>query len=136
PPWSRVSMPTDVVLDEVQGTVQRVFVTSFGTDRIVTLSPNASAPFAWPSTTTQLWAQSGSGYAMVGPRSLVLATVGGQKRLYVLCRLDASLRRWDVGAAGALSNEVRLQLQDPMGTATRQGQRFLYDARESGNGMT
>lgn len=132
-PGNSVSMPTDVAFTEGAGNLQYVFVPSFHTDRIITLNATGGgAPATWPATTTQLTPL--GTYSMVGPRSVAVTTTSGTTRLFVLCRMDSSLRVFVVGAGGALTATNTITLQDPMPLAWRPGQRLLYDAAFSGTG--
>lgn len=76
-----------------------------------------------------------TGYAMAGPRSLALATVGGAQRLFVLNRLDNTVAVFPVLANGGLGTQLaQIGMQDPFPIQHRFGQSLLYDARLSGTG--
>ena len=66
-----------------------------------------------------------------GPRALALHP--SQPRLYVLNRLTDTLAVVDTAARTVLS-ERPIATFDPMPLATREGRKFLYDAKLSGNG--
>jgi len=134
-PGVSASMPTDVVLRmDASGQVTNVYVASFSTDRIVQLDRSpGTAPAAWPRQTWSLVPR--SGYAMAGPRSLALVTVGGSEKLFVLDRLDACVRVLAVQTNGNLTTPgTTIGLQDPFPLQHRLGQSLLYDARRSGTG--
>lgn len=66
-----------------------------------------------------------------GPRALALHP--GQGRLYVLNHLSDTISVVDTGTRTVLS-EQPLATVDPMPAALREGRKFLYDAKLSGNG--
>jgi hypothetical protein len=137
-PGDSVSMPTDVVLRSQGGVVQTVYVASFSTDRLVQLDVSGPAK-TWQRTIYDLQTLYGprSGYSMLGPRSLALATVGGQQRLFVYCRLDATLRSFTINANGTLVTTgapAPINLPDPFPLQHRFGQSLLYNATLSQTG--
>jgi hypothetical protein len=140
PVTDRVSMPTDVAVLESGGAVQRAFVTSYQTDRIVMLVSNGQAIGTWPSQTIQVPAPTSGGYTMAGPRCLALkSAVPSQPsdpgaRLYCLNRLDCSVSVFDPNATTP-SELARIALaHDPSPPIVRSGRRFLFDARISTEG--
>ncbi|MEZ5964657.1 MAG: hypothetical protein R3F56_12480 [Planctomycetota bacterium] len=137
-PAASVSMPTDVAFTESGGSLQYVIVPSFHTDRLVTLdATGGGTPDTWPASTTNLTPRTGAqgAYSLAGPRSVVVTTTGATTRVFVLCRLDASVRVFTLGAGGGLTQTAVIALPDPMPFAWRAGQRFLYDATLSGTNM-
>ncbi|MEM7246009.1 MAG: hypothetical protein AAF533_11750 [Acidobacteriota bacterium] len=130
-----VSMPTDIALvEDGAGVVQRAFVASFSTDRVVELvrGSNPANIATWSVTTRDLVPE--PGYSMVGPRSFALVELGSQLKLYVACRLDAQVRVLDVTNPGLTTLQSPIPLPDPFPQEHRDGQALFYDARLSDNG--
>ncbi|MBI3843730.1 MAG: hypothetical protein HY292_03725 [Planctomycetes bacterium] len=128
----RVSMPTDVaLLESSSGTLQKVFVTSFSTDKIVVLTPNPQRAMSWPSTVIDIPFPTGGGYTMSGPVCLaikpaVATSTDPGARLYCLNRNDNSISVID-----PLTNThvTKIALaNDPTPSVVRGGRFFLYEA--------
>jgi YVTN family beta-propeller protein len=123
---SALSEPFGVAIDATAGLV---YVAAHGTDRVgvVDLAGTViarieigSTPGAVVNTTQKR-----------GPRALALHP--SQSRLYVLNRLSDTLSVVDTVTRTVLS-EAPIATVDPMPAAMRQGRKFLYDAKLSGNG--
>lgn len=139
-PRSRaLAMPTDLVLWEGSKGVDKVFFTAFGSSRLGILEPKGSSPAAWPIRAVDLPLQKGSRQGMAGPRGLALKSANAKDRLlpgariYILDRVDSSLVVVDPKTEKVLS--VTPLHQDPTPAYIREGRRFHYDARLSGNGF-
>jgi DNA-binding beta-propeller fold protein YncE len=118
--------PFGVAIDATAG---RVYVAAHGTDRIGVLGLNGAVQArieigVTPGATVNTRQKR-------GPRALALHP--SQPRLYVLNRLTDTLCVVDTGSRAVLS-EQPIATFDPMPLATREGRKFLYDAKLSGNG--
>jgi len=118
--------PFGVAIDAVSA---RVYVAAHGTDRVgvLDLSGNVLARIevgVTPGTTVNTRQKR-------GPRGLALHPAAA--RLYVLNHLSDTLSVIDTGTNTVL-NERRLATVDPLPLAMREGRKFLYDAKLSGNG--
>ena len=118
--------PSGVAIDPV---ANEVFVAAFGTDRVGVLNATTGAVLA----RIELGA-AGSTVATLtkrGPRGLALHAAAG--KLYVLQRLSQTLAVVDTPGRVVLS-EMPLGSFDPTPAFVRDGRKFLYDAKLSGNG--
>ena len=118
--------PFGVAIDAV---ASRVYVAAHGTDRVgvLDLSGNVIARIevgVTPGTTVNTRQKR-------GPRGLALHPAAA--RLYVLQHLTDTLTVIDT-ATNTVLNERRLATVDPMPQAQREGRKFLYDSKLSGNG--
>ena len=118
--------PYGVAIDAAAG---RVYVAAQGTDRVgvLDLAGNVLARIevgVTPGATVNTRQKR-------GPRALALLPAAA--RLYVLDKLSASIGVIDT-AANALLGEVALGSYDPTPAFVRDGRKFLYDAKLSGNG--
>jgi len=134
PPFS-AAIPTGIALRHSGSTVDRVFVSSLGTDRIVVLTPAGTTFPEWTRATIDLPAIAG-GAAMNGPRDLEIVSTPSGPRLYVLCDLDGSVLVYDANATPTptLAPIARIALANRLPADQQAGRRFLYDARLSGTG--
>ncbi|MEM7349165.1 MAG: hypothetical protein AAF657_00060 [Acidobacteriota bacterium] len=124
---------TSIVAFTPPGGSLKVFFTAFGSDRVGVLEPNfATNPNTWPRRKINVSLAGAPNVAKAGPRALALMD-GPMQRLYVLNRLENSLTIIDPVAETELDN-VRLN-HDPRPDYILIGQRFLYDAKLSGNGF-
>jgi len=142
-----VSNPSGLALYEVGGTIQRVFVSSFSTDRIVALTPNASNlsnAMAWNRAVINIPAPAANFYGpkLAGPRSLAVKPSLGASypgdpgaRLYCLNSLDGSVSVFDPAyTTGTTPAQLaRISMRDPVPAIVHAGRRFLYDAKKSLN---
>ncbi len=118
--------PFGVAIDATAGLV---YVAAHGTDRIGVLNLAGAVQArievgVTPGSTVNTRQKR-------GPRALALHP--SQPRLYVLNRLTDTLSVVDTGTRAVLS-ERPIATFDPMPVATREGRKFLYDAKLSGNG--
>ena len=118
--------PFGVAIDATAGLV---YVAAHGTDRVGVLNLAGAVQArieigVTPGSTVNTRQKR-------GPRALALHP--SQPRLYVLNRLTDTLSVVDTGARTVLS-ERPIATFDPMPVATREGRKFLYDAKLSGNG--
>lgn len=114
----------------VDGAAERVYVAAHGTDRIGVLDATTGAvvsrievgvtPGAVVDTRNKR-----------GPRGLALHPSGSH--LYVVNALSNTLGVVDIQQA-LLVNEQPIATVDPMPAAMREGRKFLYDSKLSGNG--
>ncbi len=132
---SAISQPMDVVAyEDAQGVVQRVYVASFGTDRVAQIANPGAAASAWVIRTEDIPATTPG--LLTGPRGLAISYGGNgslDDRIYVLCRLDNSIAYLD-----ALTGKYRGRFdldQDPTPEYIRRGRRFLYDSKLSSTGF-
>jgi len=118
--------PFGVAIDAAAG---RVYVAAHGTDRIGVLDLAGNV-----LTRIEVGGTSGTTVntrQKRGPRGLALHPT--QARLYVLNRLTDTLSVIDTANQTVL-NEQPIATVDPMPVAMREGRKFLYDAKLSGNG--
>jgi len=113
----------------IDGTTNRVYVAAHGTDRVgvLDLSGNVLARIeigVTPGTTVNPRQKR-------GPRGVALHPSAA--RLYVLNHLSDTLSVVDT-STNAVLNERPLATVDPLPQAQREGRKFLYDAKLSGNG--
>jgi DNA-binding beta-propeller fold protein YncE len=118
--------PFGVAIDAAAGLV---YVAAHGTDRIGVLNLAGAVQArieigVTPGATVNTRQKR-------GPRALALHP--SQPRLYVLNRLTDTLCVVDTGSRTVLS-EQPIATFDPLPLATREGRKFLYDAKLSGNG--
>jgi len=118
--------PFGVAIDATAGLV---YVAAHGTDRVGVLNLAGAVQArieigVTPGSTVNTRQKR-------GPRALALHP--SQPRLYVLNRLTDTLSVVDTGTRTVLS-ERPIATFDPMPVATREGRKFLYDAKLSGNG--
>ncbi len=129
-----ISQPAGVALLESGGNVNKVFVSSFGTDRLLELTVNAGAPSTWASAVITVPAPA-LAETMNGPRDLEIVDTANGPRLYVLNELGGSVSVFDPTVAATASTELaRVALAQVLTDDQQRGRRFLYDARLSGNG--
>ncbi|MEY4831244.1 MAG: hypothetical protein RLZZ562_3040 [Planctomycetota bacterium] len=121
-----LSEPYGVAIDAASG---RIYIAAQGTDRIGVLDGTGAVlarievggtPGALVDTRNKR-----------GPRGLALAQ--STQRLYVANKLSSTISVIDT-ASNALLSEVKLGSYDPTPTNIRDGRKFLYDAKLSGNG--
>ena len=115
--------PVALALDELAG---ELFIAAHGTDRIAVtdLSGNVLARI-------DVALGSNGSRDKRGPRGLVLHA--SADRLYVMNRLSKTLSIIDTGARTVI-DELAIASWDPEPAQVREGRRFLYDAKLSGNG--
>ncbi|MGE3171471.1 MAG: hypothetical protein AB7O97_02520 [Planctomycetota bacterium] len=121
-----LSEPQGVAIDPVAG---RVYVAAQGTDRIGVLDLTGNV-----LARVEVGGTPGAQVATLqkrGPRALAL--LPGVQRLYVLHKLSATIGVVDTATAAQIA-EVPLGSFDPTPPAIRDGRKFLYDAKLSGNG--
>lgn len=121
-----LSEPYGVAIDAVAG---RIYVAAQGTDRIGVLDGSGNV-----LTRVEVGGTPGAlidTYGKRGPRGLALAT--STSRLYVLNKLSTSISTIDT-STNTLLGEVDLGSYDPTPASIRDGRKFLYDAKLSGNG--
>lgn len=140
-----VANPTGLALYEVGGVIQRAFVTSFSTDRIVALTPNSSNLSdieAWGRSVINIPAPTANAYGpkLAGPRSLTVKPSLGSSfpsdpgpRLYCLNSLDGTISVYDPSySTGSTPAQLaRISMRDPVPAIVQAGRRFLYDAKKS-----
>ncbi len=121
-----LSEPFGVAIDAAAG---RVYVAAHGSDRVgvVDLAGVVQARIEIGVTPGALV----NTRQKRGPRALALHPTAG--RLYVQNRLSDTLCVVDT-ATNAVLSEQPIASWDPMPTTMRQGRKFLYDAKLSGNG--
>ncbi len=124
------SQPMDVVLLEGDGSVTKVYIAAFGSDRLVVLAPNGGPATTWTRTLIGLsMAPQVNDYSRTGPRGLAINAA--QTRLYVMNQLANSVSVIDLSTD---TEAVRFPLQwDMTPRVVRSGRRFLYSAEFSGN---
>jgi len=138
-PAASASMPTDVALLENGTTVQKIFIPSFQTDRILVLFPTAAPAAQWARLSFDIPAPPATavGPVLSGPRALAIkypSSTDPNTRLYCLNRLDNSISVFD--PTGMQYSELaRVWLFDPTPDMIRSGRRFLYNSRLSLKGM-
>ncbi len=136
---SSLSMLTDLAVFETGG-VPKVFFTAMGNDRVGVIRPDPAAtdPLQWAISRINLKPLNGN--PLAGPRGIAVKPANPAQsgdpgaRVYVLNHLDGSITTIDpltetVVPGGNLSLKV-----DPRPAYLKTGQRFLYDAKLSGNG--
>jgi YVTN family beta-propeller protein len=117
-----LAQPTALVFDP---SGDFFYVAAFGSDRVAKVSAKGSI-------LSRITFGPGAGSSSKrGPRGLALDAVA--RRLYVLNRISNSLSVIDTVTERVLS-EQSIGAFDPTPTVIRNGRRFLYDARLSGNG--
>ncbi|MBK8099319.1 MAG: hypothetical protein IPK26_19590 [Planctomycetes bacterium] len=142
PATQAVAQPTDVVLVESAGTVQRIALAAFGSDKVILLTPDANqySGYAVTSVTLPL-VNPTANYSAVGPRGLALdpqgidpQSTGTRGLIWIANRLDNSfaiVNPWN----GRIVLQRALRA-DPTPAAIRAGRQFLYTAeRTSGSRM-
>lgn len=134
-PGGAVCQPMDVAAwVGPSGNVEKLFVASFGTDRIAVVSDLDLPPASWTVSTFDVPPLAPPPNAIAGPRGLAL-DVGapGGDALFVLNRLDASIAKFDAVTHQLLGTQALTH--DPTPEYVRVGRRFLYDAKLSGTGF-
>jgi DNA-binding beta-propeller fold protein YncE len=121
-----LSEPFGVAIDAAAG---RVYVAAHGTDRVGVLS-TAGAVLARIEIGNTPGAAVDTRQKR-GPRALALHPAS--PRLYVLNRLSDTLSVVDTSSLTVV-REQAIHTVDPMPATMRQGRKFLYDAKLSGNG--
>ncbi len=136
------SQPTDLaLLENVDGEVEKVYISAMGSDRIVVLTVPAGGlaanpnPANWVRSTIDLPATTPGSSPMHGPRGLVLGQGTTGQRLWVLNRLDNSVTTIDVASDTVLPAASFALAFDPTPAHVLAGRPFLYDARISGTGF-
>ncbi|MEZ5988848.1 MAG: hypothetical protein R3F30_06945 [Planctomycetota bacterium] len=133
-----LAMPTDLVLLEGSGGVEKVFFTAFGSDKLGVLEPKGANPQAWPLRVIPIPTTPGSRTVMAGPRGLALKPANPARpgdpgaRLYVLDRIDQAL--CVVDPVGERVDKVVPLHQDPTPSYIKEARHFHYDAGLSGTG--
>jgi YVTN family beta-propeller protein len=124
--------PAGVALLASGNNVTKVFVSSFGTDRIIELNlAGGSLPTAGRTViTVPAPAPNAFGAVMSGPRDLEIATTTAGARLYCLNDLDCSVSVFDPNVTGS-PQLARVTLANRLSASQQVGRRFLYDARVS-----
>ncbi len=129
---------TDVAVFEPPGGPKRIVVSAFGSDRVALVNATNADPSLWviqsrtPITPVQ--------HEMAGPRALAIkyadASIEGDPgdRIYVANRLDNSVSVIDPGFPASPLTTFALQ-HDPVPDHVRDGQKFLYGAKFSGEGF-
>lgn len=130
------SQPTDIALLESGGVVNKVFIASFGTDRIIVLDRGTSGSAdigTWTRSKIDLnVALPSGGYSRFGPRGLVLGTGTSGQRLFVHCRLANCIVSID---PVTLAKIVLPLKADPTPDYVRRGRQFLYSGDQSATGF-
>ncbi len=123
-----LAQPTDVlVLRGPGGSVGRIALTAFHSDRVALLRPDAGLPGGYEIRRVDVPPLAHGGYTTSGPRGLAYSA--RESLLFVHGRLDNSLAVIDVASATLLA---RLPLRnDPTPPEIRAGRQFLYGARFS-----
>lgn len=130
-----VSQPTNVIAYRPSPSETELYITSFGTDRVVIIDDVHEAPNEWEREVLDIPTAPTNPHPVAGPRALAVY-YGDQAvddRIYVLNALDHS-----ISVVAPATREVleTLPLQhDPVPPEIREGQRFLYDAKLSGSGF-
>jgi 6-phosphogluconolactonase (cycloisomerase 2 family) len=126
------SQPMDVALLQTASTVDKVYIATFASDRLVVLTTNAGPATGWARTLVNVPITPTPGsYGRNGPRGL--AFNAAQTRLYCMNLLSNSVSVIDVTTD---LEAVRFPLQwDMTPSIVREGRRFLYSAEFSGNEM-
>lgn len=133
-----LAQPTDLVLLERSGSVEKVYLAAFHSDRLGIVSPvGPSATWGIKRIDIGLTSQPNPG-AVSGPRGLALKAPSGLvgdpgSRLYVMNRLDNSVAVVDT-TTDALVTTFALR-HDPTPSYIKKGREFLYSAKLSGNGF-
>ena len=136
-----LSQLTDLAIWEGPEGQIKVFVTAFGNDRVGIIEPDSDQldPNLWPLRRLEIPARNGS--PMAGPRGIAIKSSNSAfnadpgARVYVLNHLDSSVTVIDPVAEKVIEQAGFSLTHDPRPLYLTQGQRFLYDARLSGNGM-
>jgi hypothetical protein len=141
-PAQALTHPTDVVLLESDGTVQKVIVSCFHSDTVGILRASGPDPASWPiSARLEIQPLQNGSYSMSGPRGLALKTANPSQandpgtRVYCLNRGDNSVSVIDPVNEVELTAERFALRNDPTPVAIRQGRVFLYNAKQHGNGF-
>jgi len=138
-PEIALAMPTEVVLYEPSGELEKLFVTAFSSDRIGVLEPDSDVETdpdigGWTRRVIDYSSDAPvGGKPRWGPRGMTVRYSSEGDRLYVLNRIDHSVSVFDP----ALEVEIEsfpLQL-DPTPGWIAAGRHFLYSADLSGNGF-
>ena len=140
-PAQALSQLTDLAIWQGSDGVQKVFFTAFGNDRVGVMEPqnNGAAPVYWPLR--RITIKSRHRNPMAGPRGMALKPADPSRnsdpgaRLYVLNHLDSSVTVIDPITERVVDYAGFSLTHDPRPSHLTEGQRFLYDARLSGNGM-
>ena len=131
--------PHDVAIYEPGTGPRKVFVAAFNVDRIGVITDTHLAGAAWSVSRFDVPRAKNSSNPMAGPRGLALKYAIGNLHgdpgdtLYCLNRLDNSVAVIDPKTEKVRS--VFALQHDPTPDHVREGRRFLYDARLSGNGF-
>lgn len=140
-PEQALSQLTDLAIWEgPQGRI-KVFMTAFGNDRVGIIEPNNNQPNPnlWPLRRVQIRTRNGN--PMAGPRGIAIKQTNSAlegdpgARVYVLNHLDSLVTVIDPFAEKVIEGAGFSLTHDPRPMYLTRGQRFLYDARLSGNGM-
>ncbi len=122
------------------GTVTKVYVAAFGSDRVGIIEPKAGqAPINWKRSRININPVGSPTGSFVGPRGLALkgAILGSDTdpgaRLYVVNRGENSVSVIDPGTDAVVDGF--LLDNNPTPAFITDGRRFLYSARLSGNGF-
>lgn len=140
-PAKALSMLTDLAVYEDGSPVPKVFFTALGNDRIGVIEPDPALanPIDWPLDRIDVAPIHGnplagpSGLAIKYPNPAMSNDPGA--RLYVLSHFDGSITTIDPDANKVVPNTALSLGHDPRPNYLVDGQRFLYDAKLSGNGM-
>lgn len=136
-----LSMLTDVVVFAVGARARKVFFTAFGNDRIGVIEPNLAVSDANKWARRAIDVSPVNGNPLAGPNGLAVkhANPGAPNdpgaRLYALNHLDSSIVTIDPVAERIVAGTALSLSHDPRPAHLTQGQRFLYDAKLSGNGF-
>jgi len=133
-----VSQPTDLAIYEPGGTLTKVFVAGFNSDRVGVLTNLGQPAPDWVISQITVPTASGSTNPMSGPRGLALKYASGISgdpgaRLYVLNRLDNAVSVINPANNNVLS--IFALQRDPTPQYIRSGREFLYGSHHSGNGI-
>ncbi|MCB1037174.1 MAG: hypothetical protein KDD47_25320, partial [Acidobacteria bacterium] len=127
-------------LTDDSGAVVKVYVAAYGSDRVGIIEPKAAqAPINWKRSRININPVGSPAGSFVGPRGLALkgAIPGSDTdpgaRLYVVNRGESSVSIIDT-ATDTVVDGFMLN-NDPNPAFVRDGRKFLYSARLSGNGF-
>lgn len=137
PSSAALAQPTDVVPYEPGGSLQKLYVAAFNSDRVGVVTPSG-APSAWTITGIAIPTGSPPANPMSGPRGLAIKYASGIPSdpgdlVYVLNRLDNSVSVIDP-ATDTVVRRFALQ-RDPTPSYVRAGRQFLYGAQHSASGI-
>lgn len=123
-----LSQPTDVlVLRGPGGSVGRIAIAAFHSDRVALLRPDTAVPGGYEIRRVDIPPLAHGGYTTSGPRGLAYSA--REELLFAHGRLDNSLAVIDVASA---TLRARIPLRnDPTPPEIRLGRQFLYGARFS-----